>query len=185
MAGPKDNKKASNDPGTRKEAFPAFHFEVEIDGSTYPFRSCSGLKSETKPVTVEEGGVNTHVHQLVGQTSFPPLTLKQGFCDAASPLYNMYLDFTANEAKPGQGKKRFNGSIRQIGPNGTAAKWVFNKAWISKWEGPDLDATKNEISIESIEIVHEGLYLAKSSGGVTDAAKKKTKGGFSLGIGEK
>ncbi|MFM8388101.1 MAG: phage tail protein [Actinomycetota bacterium] len=27
-----------------------------------------------------------------------------------------------------------------------------------KWEGPDLDASKNEISIESIEIAHEGLF---------------------------
>ncbi len=162
---PKKNK----DPGTRKEAFPAFHFEVDINGTAYPFRSCSGLKSETKPFTVEEGGVNTHVHQLVGQTTFPPLTLKQGFCDAASPLYQMYLNFAIREAKatdaPDARKKRFDGYVRQLGPNGTSAKWLFKKAWISKWEGPELDATKNEVSIESIEIVHEGLYLIGSGGG--------------------
>jgi phage tail-like protein len=43
--------------------------------------------------------------------------------------------------------------------------WQFSQAWICKWEGPDLDATKNEISVESIEIAYEGLeYIPGSSG---------------------
>ena len=46
-----------------------------------------------------------------------------------------------------------------MGPNGAEAKWLFSGGWICKWEGPDLDATKNEISIESIEIAHEGLMM--------------------------
>ena len=145
-------------PGTRIDAFPAFHFEVDIGGTSYPFRSASGLKSETKVYEVEEGGVNTHVHKLVGTTSFPNLVLRQGFCNASSPLYKLYLDFVSERTK-GSEKKRIDGFVRQIGPNGTSAKWVFQRGWIAKWEGPELDATKNEISIESIEIVHEGIYL--------------------------
>ena len=179
-------------PGTRKEAFPAFHFEVDIGGQVYPFKSCSGLKSMTKPFEVEEGGMNSFVHKLVGQTTFDPLVLRQGFCDAASPLYRLYLNFTAS-TMPDTGyddgmqctitKKRFDGFIRQIGPNGTSAKWVFKKAWITKWEGPDLDASPNEVSIESIEIVHSGLYLVGaggSSAGGKDAGGH-TKVGFTGG----
>ena len=148
-------------PGTRTDAFPAFHFEVDIGGTSYPFRSCTGLHSETKVFEVEEGGVNTHVHKLVGPTSFPNLCLRQGFCNPASPLYALYQAFIAN----GGTKKRFDGFVRQIGPNGTSAKWVFKQGWISKWSGPELDATKNEVSIESIEIVHEGLQLIGSGSG--------------------
>ena len=37
--------------------------------------------------------------------------------------------------------------------------WQFSKAWVCKWEGPDFDASKNEISIETIEIAHEGTKL--------------------------
>ena len=168
-------------PGKRKEAFPAFHFEVDIDGTAYPFRSCSGVKSETKVFEVEEGGVNSHVHKLVGLTTFPPLVLRQGFCDAGSPLYSMYLNFVGKEGS----KKRFDGFVRQIGPNGTSAKWVFKKGWISKWEGPELDATKNEVSIEAIEISHEGLYLVGSGGGSTASGGGSTGGtllGFTFGI---
>lgn len=158
-------------PGKRKEAFPAYHFEVDIGGTAYPFRSVSGLKSETKVVDQEEGGLNTHVHKLIGQTSFPPLVLRQGFCDPASPLYSLYIGFLSSQEEH-TGRKRFNGFIRQLGPNGTSAKWEFTSAWISKWEGPELDATKNEVSIESIEIVHEGIYLVGSGGGA--AGKNNT-----------
>ena len=45
-------------PGTRVDALPAFHFEVDIGGTSYPFRTCTGLSSETKVYEVEEGGVN-------------------------------------------------------------------------------------------------------------------------------
>jgi phage tail-like protein len=161
-------------PGSRKEAFPAYHFEVDIGGTAYPFRSVSGLKSETAFQDVAEGGVNGYVHKLVGQTSFPPLVLKQGFCDPASPLYKLYTAFVQD----GGGKKRFNGFVRQLGPNGTSAKWVFQNAWISKWEGPELDATRNEVSIESIEIMHEGLQLV---GGGGSSSGGHTKAGFSFG----
>jgi phage tail-like protein len=143
-------------PGQRVEVFPAFHFEVMIGGDAYPFRSVSGLSSETRTYEIEEGGVNSHVHKLPGQTTFGPLCLRRGFCSPASPLYTMYLKFIMQDGSP---SPRFDGSIRQLGPNGTSAKWIFKSAWISKWTGPELDATRNEVSIEAIEISHEGLYL--------------------------
>jgi len=169
-------------PGKRKEAFPAFHFEVDIGGTAFPFRSVSGLKSETKTVDIEEGGVNTHIHKLIGGTSFPPLVLRQGFCDPASPLYALYIGFLKDQ-EDRVGRLRFNGYVRQLGPNGTNAKWVFQNGWISKWEGPELDATKNEVSIESIEITHEGLYLIGSGSGSTPDDKGGTKAGISIGSG--
>jgi phage tail-like protein len=147
-------------PGRRKEALPAFHFEVTVGQASYPFKAVSGIKSETKVFEVEEGGMNGHVHKLVGQTTFPPLVLRQGFCDPASPLCRLYLDFI----KDGGRKQRFDGTIKQIGPNGTSARWTFRGGWISKWEGPELDASKNEVSIEAIEISHEGVYLVSAGG---------------------
>ena len=36
-------------------------------------------------------------------------------------------------------------------------RWEFRDGWICKWEGPDLDASANEVAIETIEIAHEGL----------------------------
>ena len=56
-----------------------------------------------------------------------------------------------------RGRMRFSGVVIQLGPNNATKKWSFVGGWICKWEGPDFDASKNEVSIESVEIAHEGL----------------------------
>jgi len=169
-------------PPQRRTPFPAFYFEVEIEGQVFPFKSCSGLKVEQAVVEVEEGGFNSTVHKLPGRTKYSNIVLKMGFCGADTPLYALKkryqndspanMSTSANKGwqtnSPGK-KGRFSGTITQKGPNGAIAKWQFRGAWICKWEGPDLDASKNEVSIESIEIAHEGLYMlppeSGSSGG--------------------
>ena len=37
------------------------------------------------------------------------------------------------------------------------AKWTFFNGWPAKWELSELDASKSELSIETLEIAHEGL----------------------------
>ena len=38
-------------------------------------------------------------------------------------------------------------------------RWNFRAGWPIKWEGPSINATENEISIETLEIAHEGLEM--------------------------
>jgi phage tail-like protein len=159
----------------KKEPFGAYHFTVEFDGTkgiSYPFRSCSGLKMESSVVELEEGGFNTTTRKLIGRTKFPNIVLKRGFCSPGSELYELRLEFMNDLGKPAayranapsvkkgrQTPRRFSGVITAIGPSGTKAKWRFVSGWVCKWEGPDLDASKNEIAIETIEIAHEGLFM--------------------------
>jgi phage tail-like protein len=159
----------NNSPGKRYEAFGAYYFRVDLDidkkyGESFPFRSCSGLKAETSVVELEEGGFNGTTRKLIGRTKFPNIVLKQGMCTPNSQLWKLRQLFINDGPAKGLGDKkgrqtpnRFSGTITQMGPNGAEAKWVFTSGWVCKWEGPDLDASKNEVSIESIEIAHEGL----------------------------
>ena len=142
----------------RREAYGAYNFAVEIDGVQEAFfRSCSGLKSEAEVVSVQEGGVNTFEHKLIGRTKLANIVLKQGF--ANSYLWQKRHSVVNDDPDPGSPLERFNGTVIQYGPGGKRAHtWRFERAWICKWEGPDFDASKNEISIESIEIAHEGLH---------------------------
>ncbi len=144
----------AQDTGKRRDAFGAYTFAVEIEGiQSAFFRSCSGLKSEAEVVILQEGGVNGYEHKLIGPTKFPSIVLKQGFADIS--LWAKRLSFIDEDAGP---IKRFSGSIVQFGPGGKKAhSWQFESAWICKWEGPEFDASKNEISLETIEIAHEGL----------------------------
>ena len=164
MADPKPNQNLDKKP------FGAYHFTVQLDGTdvSYPFRSCSGLKIETSVVDLEEGGFNGTTRKLVGRTKFPNIVLKRGFCSGNSELYALKLqamnDLPSSEA-PKAGWRtphRVSGVITQLGPRGSETKWSFSRGIVCKWEGPDLDATKNEVSIESIEIAHEGLMLMSS-----------------------
>jgi phage tail-like protein len=141
----------------RREALPAYYFAVEIDGleGAY-FRSCSGLKSEAEVQSHGEGGLNTTEHKLIGRTKYNNIVLKQGFANGA--LFSLRQQFVNDE--PGVKIKRITGNIIQYGPGGKrAATWTFLQGWVCKWDGPEFDATKNEISIESIEIAHEGLLF--------------------------
>jgi phage tail-like protein len=38
-------------------------------------------------------------------------------------------------------------------------KWAIKNAWIKKWEGPAMNAKTNEVAIESLEIMCEGVEL--------------------------
>ncbi len=138
----------------RREAFGAYYFTVQIDGvQDCFFRSCSGLKSESEIQEVAEGGNNTTTLKWIGRNKFPNIVLKQGF--AGPTLWSLRQRFL-NDSK-GKTITRFTGTIIQLGPGGKKEKWQFKNGWICKWEGPDFDASKNEISIETIEIAHEGL----------------------------
>lgn len=160
-------------PPNRRTPFGSYYFEVEIQGQVFPFKSCSGLKIEQAVVEVEEGGFNYSTRKLPGRAKYTNIVLKMGFCGADSPLYalkRMMMNdtpstATSTDSKGWISKSRFSGTITQKGPNGAEAKWGFRNGWITKWEGPDLDAGKNEVSIESVEIAHEGLYMMPPGGG--------------------
>ena len=141
----------------RRDPLPVFCFYVSIpklmkDNDKAFFKSCSGLRFETEVVPVRAGGVNDTTFNLVGATKWSPLVLKQGFIAGSALLKwrQSWID--------GSEMTRVDGSIIQLD---TAmqpmAQWDFVRGWPSKWEMAEFDAGKNELAIETIEIVHDGL----------------------------
>jgi phage tail-like protein len=37
--------------------------------------------------------------------------------------------------------------------------WVLTNAWVTKYTAPDLNATANEVAIESVELAYEELVI--------------------------
>ena len=127
---------------------------LELDGVTEGiFREVTGLDSETEVVEHRHSGKggNIVVNKVPGALKFPNITLKRGVTDDMN-LHNWRKDIE-------QGKiTRKNGSITLYAPDGSVvAKYSFKKAWPCKLQGPALDATKNDLAVESLEICHEGL----------------------------
>jgi len=140
----------------KKEAFANYSFYLEVDGITEAtFREASGLGSNSEVVenrsTTKEG--KTLISKTPGNLKWDDITLKRGFST------DMMLHSWRELIEQGKVKEaRKNGSITVYASDGTPlAKWSFLNAWPSKLTGPSLNATANEVAIEEITIVHEGL----------------------------
>lgn len=146
----------------RNDPLPAFAFKLVIDGiegGSALFRSVSGLKSETEVVPYKEGGANGTTRQLVGPTKWPNLVLKRGFSGPPFGLvkWRQSIIDHSNERRSFQ---RRSGKIVQLKPDlSEVCSWTFVGGWPCRWEGPDFDASKSELAIETIEIAHEGLLF--------------------------
>jgi hypothetical protein len=59
---------------------------------------------------------------------------------------------------PKFGRPSGSGKLSKSNAQGQSlATWSFRNAYPVKWTGPELDATKNEVAIETLEIAFEGL----------------------------
>lgn len=140
---------------TRKDPLPTFCFLVRftsLDNNVEGFfKSVSGLKYETEVVPVSAGGANDTTFQLPGATKWSNLVLKQGFTNSSALM--------AWRDKWMKGERtRSGGSIIQLDTAlKPAAQWDFVRGWPAKWEIGEFDASKSELSIETLEIAHEGL----------------------------
>jgi phage tail-like protein len=138
----------------------AFHVNLYQVGSLETnahmyFKSVSGLKFETETMPVQAGGSNDRTFNLVGATKWANIVLKRGFAKGGNALLQLRNDWMFRPTK-----QRIGGKITQLDTNlQVVTSWTFHRGWPVKWELSDLDASKSEISVETIEIAHDGLTL--------------------------
>jgi len=134
----------------------AFRFKVELDGLLIAdFAEVSGLEAENEVQVIREGGVNEYEHHFLTIRKYPPLVLKRGFTNSQE-LWNWYESTTKSKFQ------RKNGSIILLEASGQESyRWNFLQAYPIKWVGPQFRADANEVAIESLEIVHQGLAVIR------------------------
>ena len=130
----------------------AFRFMIEIKGLFVAgFTEVSGLQSEIEYEEYAEGGVNGYMHRLPKRTSYPPIVLRRGITKT-NDLWEWYSVVAGGKVK------RREGSIVMCEPSGDELiRWNFFEAYPVKWVGPELNASRSEVAVESIEIIHNGL----------------------------
>ncbi len=144
----------------QKEPFANYSFYLEVDGITEAvFREASGIGSTSEVVesrqTTKEG--KTIISKSPGNLKWDDLSFKRGFT-TDTKLYDWRS--MIEQGKVTQARK--NGSLTVYSSDGTPlAKWSFKNGWPSKLSGPTLDATSNEVAVEELTIVHEGLERDK------------------------
>jgi len=148
------------------------------------FTSVSGLAVTTDSIPYREGGYNTTVHQIPGQTSFTPLTLQRGVILGSKQNWDWMKQLFATVQAGGStlalGKNFrcdieiavLNHPVPSSGANVTAGTGavtgasddvamrfrVYN-AWPTTVAYSDLNAGDNALFVEQMTLVHEGFDL--------------------------
>jgi phage tail-like protein len=140
----------------RVDPYRGFNFRVTIDNvEVASFRECSGLTFNTDPVEYRNGDEkNLHVRKLTGLRKFSNIVLKRGFT-TNKDLYSWYKNILN-----GIEDRRTGAVVLMDEEHNDVLRWNFEAGWICKWEGPSLNATSNDVAIESLEICVERVELA-------------------------
>ena len=141
--------------GSRNDPYRVYNFSLEVDGITRAgFRECSGLDSSQDPIDYREGNEGLTARKLPSLVKYSNITLKWGITDDDE------LWAWRKKAMDGTVERK-NGSIVLLNDAlEEVVRWNFRDGWPTKWTGPSFNATGNEVAIETLEIVHEGVEKA-------------------------
>ncbi|MDR0793337.1 MAG: phage tail protein [Chitinophagaceae bacterium] len=135
---------------------PVFRFSVSWGGDNIGFSEVSGLSQEVQAIEYRDGlmAATTLPLKRPGLKKAGNISLKRGMVTANNDLYN----WLNNNGQPNVERRDL--TITLLNDEGNPVfVWSILQAWPVKCDGPSLKATGNEIAIESIELIHEGITL--------------------------
>jgi phage tail-like protein len=131
-----------------------FRFRLEIDGvQAAGFSEVSIGPTTTEVIDYREGTDGAHVRKLSGLTKYGNVTLKRGMT-ASLELFNWHRQVAAGQLA----SNRKTVVIIVVDESGAdTARFVVSEAWPAKYDPGDLNAKGNDVFIELLELVNEGV----------------------------
>jgi len=139
---------------------PKFRFLAEIDSISMRFTEISGLDKETEVIEYREGSdASKYKRNILGLSKANRITMKRGvISDASINEFYAWWSLTINQ-QPTEAAQR-EVTIKLMNEIGEPIiTWKVAKAMAVKMQSTDLKSDGNEIAIESLELVHEGLTI--------------------------
>ncbi len=134
-----------------------FNYQVLIDNSEEAgFSEVSAPDISSEPVEYREGNMaGITPGKQPGILKYSNVTLKRGVTDS-----QVFVDWMKTVQ---EGKVTRKTVVITLLDDAMAevASWQLEKAWPTKYTAPDVNATSNEVAIESLELVCEGLTRIK------------------------
>jgi phage tail-like protein len=123
------------------------------------FAECTGLEATMEPKAIKEGGTNYGAAQRAGATTFATVVLKRG----VSTNRNLWQIFNAVTFQYFAQRLQVTITLKDV--SGTPViGWQLDRAMPVKFKFADLNAKGNEVGIEELHLVHEGLTSVSVSG---------------------
>jgi phage tail-like protein len=158
---------------------------------TFGFTSVSGMAVTTDSIPYREGGYNTTVHQIPGQTTFAPIMLQRGVILNTSENYDWMRNLFATVQGGGSTRSANTnfrcdleiavlshpipsaGETAQNNPSATdhvAMRFNVYNCWPTSVAYSDLNAGDNALFVEQMTLVHEGFDVNWAADLTTSAA---------------
>jgi phage tail-like protein len=135
---------------------PSFHFSVSWkDNETVPFSEVSGLNVEITPIEYRDGDDKTYTTlKMPGMKKYGNISLKRGTLKSDNSFFEWWNTAALNTIE------RRTVTISLLNEkHEPVVTWKVNNAFPIKVDGGSLNAKNNEVLLESIELVHEGLTI--------------------------
>jgi len=144
--------------GARDDPYRNFRFRVEIDGiQVAGFAEATIPETSTEAVDYRVGTDLPFQRKLSGLNKFGNISLKKGLTDAMD-----LHDWKKAVEDKGAADNRKNISLILINEAGEdKSRWDIREAWPTKYSPSGFNAKNNEVVIETLEIVHEGIVRKK------------------------
>jgi phage tail-like protein len=135
---------------------PKFYFQVKWDSQVMSFQEISGLDVQSEEIKYRHGdSPEFSVIKMPGMKKVGNVTMKKGIFKSDNKFWDWFNQIKMNTIK------RVPVTISLLDEAGKPTMvWTLANAWPTKITGTDLKAEGNEVAIETIEIVHEGLTIA-------------------------
>ncbi|HEY6896877.1 MAG TPA: phage tail protein [Rhodocyclaceae bacterium] len=137
---------------------PKFHFQVKWDANVMSFQEVSGLDMQSEEIKYRHGdSPEFSVIKMPGLKKFGNVTMKKGIFKGDNKFWDWLNEIKMNTIK------RIPVTISLLDETGAPTMvWTLANAWPTKIQGTDMKSEGNEVAIETIEIVHEGLTIANA-----------------------
>lgn len=136
---------------------PKFYFTVSLGSqdNTVSFQEVSGLETETQAIEYRHGDNKVFsTIKMPGISKVGNVTLKKGIFVKDNNFFKWYSNIKMNIIK------RETVVIKLLDESAKPTMtWTLANAWPTKITGTDLKSDANEVSVETLELAHEGLTI--------------------------
>lgn len=139
------------------DPYKKYRYRVSLDdGEEAGFSEVSSPEITEDPVEYREGGIAGKTpRKHPGQLWYSNVTLKRGATESRA-----FADWM-KEIQNGRADRKTVIIALMDDEMNDAAAWRLEKAWPTKYMAPDFTAASNEVAIEILELVTEGITRIK------------------------
>lgn len=134
---------------------PKFYFKVTWGDNEIAFQEVSGLDMQSEEIKYRHGNSKVFsVIKMPGMMKYGNVTMKKGVFKGDNKFFDWLIKIQMNKID------RVPVVISLLDTEDKAIMtWTLLNAWPTKLSSTDLKSEGNEVAIETIEIVHEGLTI--------------------------